>query len=234
MNAPATISRIWLFALFCALLPFLTIHLAFVISALEGNVRWCFPYWETCSSISRAGRHGTAYFVFKAGMIPASVLLLQFWWINRMWLRSLGLSAGAALPWLGLVSSLALLIYTLALGHAGDLFNLLRRIGVIGWFGLTWIAQLQLGAALRDHPVLAGAGRWLLRLSIVTLLIGLLSVVIGVILPEQHDELENAFEWSLALLLNLHAFIVALLWRRSGFSLSAITTKPTGTRLLQE
>ncbi|MCK5873507.1 MAG: hypothetical protein KAG82_02330 [Alcanivoracaceae bacterium] len=220
MNTFASTQRIWLLALICAAIPFLTIHLSFLVSAVEGNVRWCFPYWETCTSISRTGRHGTAYFIFKGGMIPACVLLALFWWLNRLWLQLLGLEGGKSLPWLGLVSSLALLIYTLALGHAGDTFYLMRRVGVIGWFGLTYIAQLQLGASLRHHPHWGKAGQRLLQLSVVTLLIGLISVVAGLVVPERHDELENAFEWTLALLLNVHGFAVALLWRRSGFALS--------------
>ena len=219
MNTSVSINRLWLLALLCAAIPFLTIHLSFLVSALEGNVRWCFPYWETCSSISRAGRYGTAYFIFKGGMIPACVLLALFWWLNRAWLQLLGLAAGNALPWLGLVSSLALLMYTLALGHAGDTFYLMRRAGVIGWFGLTFIAQLQLGACLRRHPRWGTAGLRLVQLSMVTLAIGLLSVLAGLIVPERHDELENAFEWTLALLLNIHGFSVAMLWRRSGFAL---------------
>lgn len=216
---------IWPLAICCALLPFLTIHLSFLISAIEGNVGWCIPYWETCSSISRAGRHGTAYFVFKGGMIPTCVLMVLFWQLNRLWLQSLGVSAGRALPWLGVVSSLSLLIYTLALGHAGDMFNMMRRTGVVGWFGLTWIAQLQLSGALRQAPGFQQMGQRLLQLSLFTLLMGLVSVLIGVLMPERHDDIENAFEWSLALLLNVHALIIALLWRRSGFSLSVSTSR---------
>ncbi|MFN3714084.1 MAG: hypothetical protein ACK4SX_10520 [Alcanivoracaceae bacterium] len=223
MNTSATELRIWSLALACALLPFLTIHIAFVVSVLEGHIIGCFPYWETCSSISRAGRHGSAYFIFKGGMIPTSVLMVMFWWLNRLWLRSLGISGASALPWLGLISSLSLLCYTLALGHAGDLFNMIRRTGVVGWFGLTWIAQLQLGAVLRHHARWHRAGARLVQLSVVTLLIGLVSVLIGVLRPERHDELENAFEWSLALLLNVHAFAVALLWRKTGFRLAGRT-----------
>jgi len=215
--------RIWPLALCCALLPFLTIHLSFLISALEGNVGWCIPYWEACSSISRAGRHGTAYFIFKGGMIPTCVLMVLFWQLNRVWLQSLDVSAGRALPWLGVVSSLSLLIYTLALGHAGDMFNMMRRIGVVGWFGLTWIAQLQLSGALREVPALRTSGQRLLQLSLFTLLMGLLSVLLGVLMPERYNDIENAFEWSLALLLNVHALLIALLWRRSDFSLSART-----------
>ncbi len=213
--------HIWLLALACAVLPFLTVHCSFAMSVIEGYMQWCIPYWEACTSISRTGRHGTGYFIFKGGMIPTTVLLILFWGLNRIWLRSLGLSAGAALPWLGLVSSLSLLIYTLSLGHAGDTFHLLRRAGVLGWFGLTWIAQLQLGAGLRHHPRWAVAGQRLVNLSMFMLLLALSSLVVSLLWPERHDELENAWAWCLALLLNIHVFVTALLWKRSGFSLTA-------------
>ena len=215
-----TATRLWWLALLATALPFLTIHASFLVSALEGHVRWCFPYWETCTSISRTGRQGTGYFIFKGGMLPATVLLALYWGLNRRWLQSLGLATGQALPWLGLVSSLSLLMYTVALGHAGDAFHLMRRVGVVGWFGLTWIAQLQLGAALQSHPRWHRQGRRLLQLSLGTLAIALASLVVGVIMPERHDELENAFEWMLALLLNLHGFAVVWLWRASAFSLT--------------
>ena len=55
-----------------ALLPLVTIHVCFLVSVFEGHIDLCFPYWEGCSSISRAGRHGTAYFLFKGGMMPAA------------------------------------------------------------------------------------------------------------------------------------------------------------------
>ena len=109
--------------------------------------------------------------------------------------------------------------------HAGDTFYFMRRAGVIGWFGLTYIAQLQLGACLRRHPHWGNVGQRLVQLSLVTLLIGLISVVAGLLVPERHDELESAFEWTLALLLNVHGFIVAMLWRRSGFAMSPQLTR---------
>jgi hypothetical protein len=208
---------LWPLALACALLPFATIHAAFLVSAVEEHVAWCVPYWDGCSSISRAGRYGTAYFVFKGGMIPASTLLVFYWLFNRAWLRQLHLGGGTALPWLGLVASLALLVYTLVLGHAGDTFQTLRRMGVILFFGLTWLAQLQLGARLRWHPRFAAAGRRLFGLSLFALGAGLASLCAGLLVPEQHDGLEDAFEWIMALLLNVHVLVVTLLWRSSGF-----------------
>ncbi|MDF1820254.1 MAG: hypothetical protein P1U64_01685 [Alcanivoracaceae bacterium] len=201
-----------------ALLPLLTIHLCFVLSVAQGHIDPCFPYWEGCSSISRAGRHGAAYFVFKGGMIPAAVLLAGFWWLNRAWLAQLGQRL-PSLPWLGLVASVALLLYTLTLGHRGEAFHMLRRIGVIGYFGLTFIAQLKLSAALARSEPMRIAGQRLVRLSLLTLLIGLLSVLAGLVWPERHDDMEDGFEWLLALLLNVHALAVVALWRRSGLRL---------------
>ena len=218
---------LWPLALAAALLPVVTTHLCFLVSAWQGHIDWCLPYWEGCSSISRAGRHGLAYFLFKGGMIPACVLLAAFWWLNRHWLVALGAQRGRAIGWLGLVASLSLLAYTLALGHRGDEFHLVRRIGVMGYFGLTFIAQVQLGAALRGLNGWQSAGGGLLRLSLVILLIGLLSVVLGALYPSRYDDMEDGFEWVLALLMDGHALWVALLWRRAGFSMTVSVPPPS-------
>ena len=230
LPTPPVPRPLWPLALAAALLPVLTTHLCFLVSAGQGHIDWCFPYWEGCSSISRAGRHGLAYFLFKGGMIPACVLLAAFWWGNRVWLQTLGSTRGRWIGWLGLFGSLSLLAYTLTLGHRGDEFNLVRRIGVIGYFGLTFIAQVQLGAALLRLPGWQQAGRRLLMLSAVMLAIGLLSVVLGVIHPDRYDDMEDGFEWTLALLMDGHGLWVALLWRRAGFSVTPGSGRPSGGR----
>lgn len=207
-------------ALTAALLPLLTIHTCYLISAIEGHISWCMPYAEACTSISRAGRHGTAYFIFKGAMLPALVLLALFWLLNRDWLRLLGDDRSVLMPWLGLIASAALLVYTLSLGHAGDGFFLLRRIGVIGYLGLTFICQLQLGAGLQRIPAQRARGNRLVRLSMVTLGIALFSLAITAVSPSLGNRLEDAFEWWLVLLLNLHALAVAWYWRQTGFCFS--------------
>lgn len=215
-------------ALTAALLPLLTIHICYLVSAMEGNISWCMPYAEACTSISRAGRHGTAYFIFKGAMLPALVLLAMFWWFNRDWLRLLGDDRATLMPWLGLIASAALLVYTLSLGHAGDGFFLLRRIGVIGYLGLTFICQLQLGAGLQRIPAQRVRGNQLVRLSMVTLGVALVSLAISVASPALGNRLEDAFEWWLVLLLNLHALAVAWYWQQTGFrySIGLVTETP--------
>lgn len=210
---------LWWLALAAGLIPLLTIHTTFLVSILEGHVSPCIPYWDSCTSISRTGRNGLSYFIFKGAMLPAAVVGILFWWLNGHWLRQLGIySTGVAwIPWLGLVAGLSLIAYTLALGHAGDGFNLVRRTGVVLYFSLTFIAELLVSGALRNHPAWSGTGSRLLKLCQFTLAVGILSVILDGVVPEFHDQKDDAFEWVLALLINLHALWLAMLWRRSRF-----------------
>ena len=201
-----------------ALLPLVTMHVCYLLSASEQLVPWCLPWFEGCTSISRASRSGIAYFVFKAGMLPACVFMLLFWWSNRYWLRQLGVEP-RVWWWLGMLAALPLALYTVVLGHAGDTPYMLRRIGVVGFFGLTYLAQLGLSASLRNSAQSA-AGRALFRLCGFTLLVGIASLVLGVIWPQHYDTMDDGFEWTLAVLINLHTLWVAWLWQRSGFAVN--------------
>ncbi|PHQ15452.1 hypothetical protein [Marinobacter profundi] len=210
---------LWWLALAAGLIPLLTIHLTFGVSVLEGHIDACIPYWDSCTSISRTGRHGTSYFIFKGTMLPAATLGILWWWLNARWLRQLGCTTRGIrwLPALGLIASLALAAYTLALGHGGEGFNLVRRIGVVLYFSLTFINQLLLSSALAHQPRWQQAGQRLLWLCQLTLGIGILTVILNGVAPEFYSRRDDAFEWVLALLLNLHALWVALLWRQSRF-----------------
>lgn len=210
---------LWWLALAAGLLPLIAIHLSYLVAALEGFVDWCLPYLQSCTSISRTGRHGTAYFIFKGVMLPAAVAGLLFWWLNPRWLRQLGARTERLgwLPLLGLVACLALVLYTLALGHAGDGFRLLRRTGVVLYFSLTYLAQVLLSDALCRVPEWQAQGRRLRTLCLLTLTVAMLTVVLQAVAYDFYQGIEDGFEWSLALLLNVHALWVALLWRRSHF-----------------
>ena len=211
--------HLWWLALAAALIPLLTIHTTFTVSVLEGYVELCNPYWDSCTSISRTGRHGTSYFIFKGTMLPAALLGILFWWLNGRWLRQLGVhSSGVAwIPWLGMVASVSLAAYTLALGHAGDGFNLVRRVGVVLYFSLTFICELLVSAGLRSHPLWKHTGMRLLNLCQLTLAVGILSVILNGVAPEFYSRKDDAFEWILAFLINANAILLALLWRKNRF-----------------
>ncbi len=204
-----------------AAVSLLTIHLSFLVSVSQGYIDGCSPYWSDCSSISRSGRHGLAYFIFKGGMLPAALLLGLFWQLNRLWLGSLAAdsAAGRYLPAVGWTASLALLIYTLALGHSGDTFYLLRRFGVVTFLGLSLIAFALLAGALRRSP-LKWHGSLLGRGSAAILGLALISLVLDALLGDDYEQLENAFEWWLVLLLLVQLLWVARLWQLTAFTLT--------------
>ncbi|MFO7994743.1 MAG: hypothetical protein R6U69_11385 [Marinobacter sp.] len=210
---------LWWLAMAAALTPLITIHTTFAVSVMEGHVSWCIPYWDSCTSISRTGRYGTSYFIFKGTMLPAALLGILFWYLNGRWLHQLGATSRGRpwIPWLGFVACVSLAAYTLALGHAGDGFNLTRRIGVVLYFSLTYIAQLLISSALKGHPRWHQSGERLLWLCELALAVGILSVILTALVPEIYSQIDDAFEWVLAFLINLHAIWIAVLWKQSGF-----------------
>lgn len=208
--------------LFATLLPLLTIHVTYVVAAWEGYVEWCVPYWDACTSISATGRHGLGYFIFKGVMTPAVVLLALLWVINHRWLQSLGHAWGRGVGWLGVTAGVFLLVYVVSLGHVGNAFEVARRVGTIGYVGLTGIAQILLAGALWQsaHPLLARGGRRLLQLSAVTLIVGVLSLVLQSMPAVDYDAINYAFDWIIIVLLNVHGVAMAWLWHRAGLAVT--------------
>jgi len=207
------------------LTPLATVHGCYLLAAINGHVPLCLPYLDSCSSISAAGRAMPEYLLFKLGMLSAAVTKIGFWRLSRTWLRYLGDGpsvTGNILPRLGLVAAVSLMLYTLALGHQGDSYQLTRRTGVALYFGLTFIAQclltLRLRAVARSAPM--AVQPQLLRV-ITGLLLIVLSVGIGMVLldiaPAYKERLENAMEWQMALLMMLVYGLLCRAWRLSGF-----------------
>ncbi len=196
-----------------ALLPLVTMHLAFLASAMQGYIDWCVPYWLDCVSVSKSGRYGLAYFVFKGGMLPAAIVIGYFWQLCSRWLSTLGATNHATLAKLGWTASAALILYTLALGHAGESFQLLRRFGVVLFMGLTFILQVMVGRALQQSEHLCLAGRNLLRVSASILAIAIVSLFLDAWMGADYRMVENAFEWWLIVLLIFHLVLVSRISR---------------------
>lgn len=200
---------------FTAALSLLIIHLCWLIASSQGFIDWCNPYWADCTSISKTGRHGIAYFVFKGGIISACVLQGIVWQLCRYWLLSLGAKKGGALPYLGWAAAFALLLYTLSLGHSGDTFRLLRRFGVILYIGLSYMCFISVESGLLQSH-LKSAGKAMLAYSKALLALAIFSLVLDAAMADHYDRIENAVEWWLLGLLNLQLFWLAALWRYSG------------------
>jgi uncharacterized membrane protein YhdT len=218
-------------ALLAALLPFLAVHLAYLAAAAAGDVPWCLPYIDSCTSISATGREPPASFLFRALMLPSAVIMMAYWWFNHAWLAALGRQHGRyraagnhAMLALGLLACTGLVLYVAVLGEAGDVWRAQRRAGTVLFFSFTFLAQLLLVAQLRHlAPQLPGVPRWLpaamLLVCVILLALGVLTVVLDVWDGAWYDTIEDAFEWVLALLLQGNFLLGYLLWRRAGWGL---------------
>jgi len=213
---PATV------ALLCFLGPVLTVHLSYVVSAAAGIVPACLPYLDGCTSISATGRHGAGYVLFKAGMLPSALALIVYWRLCRDWLLAAGDVDGPALRsllWLGIAGALFMALYTVFLGHKGDVYNLLRRFGVSLNLGFTYLAQLLVVwrlHRLRDSGGPAPCPGRILRaktwLVTALLLLGLGSIPVSNFIADK-DPVENAIEWTFCLLMSSFYLLTALAWR---------------------
>ena len=210
-----------------ALLPFVTIHVSYLLAASQVHVAWCVPYWDSCTSISATGRLLPEKLWFKSLMIPAALFSVLLWWSAAAWCRQENRRpvypyprALRSMPILGTLAAVFLILYTVALGESGDAYSNIRRIGVTLAFAFTYLAQLlftrhlgHIGLQRQDLRL----QRWyprLLGLNIVLLVVGVTTVILDALIPPIYDEyMEDAFEWWLALLLNLYFIFMALIWR---------------------
>jgi len=211
----------------CGLLPIVIVHLCYALSIRGGFTASCIPYIDGCVSISATGRQGWGYFLFKAGMLPAAVLIAAFWLLATRYLRVLGDSGPAlrALVFLGIASAVFLALYTTFLGHKGDVYHLLRRFGVSLALGLGYLAQLLFAWRLAiAHRRGSGAVpirllRGLQTLLAVLLLLGLGSIPVSNFVADK-DPIENAIEWTFCLLLWSLYLLTGYAWRRTGYRLT--------------
>ena len=190
---------------------------------------FCNPFLDGCVSISATGRKPPGSFLFRAIMLPFSLVLVFFWYYAVLWLRALDAelrrSTLASVLISGLIGALAVVIYVTFLGTREPIYEFMRRIGIYFGFVGTGFGQLFLSIALlriaklQPELSLGRIARTLLGLSIALFGLGVLNVVMKSIL-EDPDAMENRLEWLAALGLQVHFVITYFVWRRTGFKAS--------------
>jgi hypothetical protein len=209
-----------------SLLPIATVSLCYGLSAADGLIPACIPLLEGCTTVSRAGRYGMAYFLFKGGVIPTAVLLSLFWVLCRRWFLSLGGSDSfglRAMVWLGIISSIFLILYAVFLGSKGDFYSLMRRFGVTIHFSFGYLSQVLLLNRLWDER---RAGRLSLpryittamfTITLLMFVLGLYSIPVGELIPDPDNRTINIIEWNFALLLFAWYLLPGIAWHKSDF-----------------
>ena len=215
----------WPLPFMAGLLPLAATVLAYSLSVRLGIVEGCNPFFDGCTSISRAARHGLPNHLFRALVLPAAALQAICWLMCGSWLRSVGAAPSRmlrALPLLGIAAAVFLILYGTFLGVEGAAYRWMRRYGVVVYFGATSIAMLIVSDAVhRLAPTRSFMTNALVAFSIGLPLLGLANAFAPVFGLNEVGvtALQNSTEWWGGLLFTLFFFALAWLWRTSRFAI---------------
>ena len=65
--------------LFVSIIPFIAIHLSFILSVQNEYLALCNPYIDGCYSISRVARQPSSIIIFKVLMLISALFLFFLW-----------------------------------------------------------------------------------------------------------------------------------------------------------
>lgn len=221
-----------LLPLIAGLVPLIAVFGSLWIGVASEALPACFPVLDGCFSISATGRKPPGGFLFRAAMMPWSMLLLILWFFAVLWLRSLepGLRRSTTMAILisGIIGSLALIIYTTFLGTKEPIYEFMRRIGI--YFGFLGVGVAQIIIAIALHRIcksrqlkhLVKTARFMLGLCAMPLLLGILNLILKEIL-EDADQAENRIEWIVFLVMQSYFFVLYYAWCVTGFTAAVVT-----------
>jgi hypothetical protein len=211
--------------------PVVGVSLAYWLGVNSDVLPSCVPFIDGCTSISATGRKMPGSLLFRAVMLPQSVLLLFVWYFAARWLRGIAPSSKApdTIVCSGMIGALALVLYVTFLGTKAPFYEFMRRFGIYFYFLGTATAQLTLAIALLSYAKRSAAGS-LQRLAIAMLWLCGLPFVLGVLnmilksVLDNADYAENRIEWISALLMQGYFVVVYFAWRNTGFSVNVKTS----------
>jgi hypothetical protein len=227
-----------LLPLIAGLLPLVAVFTCYGIAIHTAGLPSCNPFIDGCTSVSATGRYPPASFLFRAAMLPQSMLLAAYWLLSVAWFRALRGSvgqnplAGATIGWFGVIGALFLIPYVTFLGTQEPFYEFMRRYGVYLYFLLNVIAQLILATRMLpvarrlQMPRLLLLTRMQLALSWIPFALGALNLVLKATLADS-DAAENRIEWVFAFLMQTYFVLSYFAWRETGFMVS-FSTGSTG------
>ena len=213
--------KIWPIPFVLGVLAIIAGNVSFILSVNEGFVETCFPYFEGCTSISKTGRQGLSFIVFKLIILPVMTLLSIYWLLsynlikNSIEVHKLTLKIMITS---GVIGSIFGIIYASFLGSEGNIYQLLRRFGIYFFFLGTYLSQVLevylLFRSKKNHNSI-----YLKIMKFLSYLIGLVNVfsipIYGLI--EEDDWLENVLEWNITLLIFIYFILVSLFWKEKNY-----------------
>lgn len=221
--------------------PIFAAHVSYLIAIRAGVLAPCIPYIDGCTSISATGRYEPASFLFKAIMMPESILLAVYWLFSVAWLRSLERAAGRSgvsgtvIGTLGVAGALFLIVYVTFLGTDGPAYDFMRRYGVYLYFAFTVFSQLGLAikvlsvSADLQMPKVVRITKFQLGLALIPFAIGILNLILKAVLADA-TVAERIIEWIFALLMHGYFLLSYFSWRETAFDASFSVEVPRANR----
>jgi len=219
----------WL-PLIAGIVPFVGVHVCYVVAVRYGHLPACIPYIDGCTSISATGRYPPANLLFRAFELPSAALLVVVWYFTVAWLRALrpalGNSVAVAILFSGIIGALALIVYVTFLGTSEPFYGFMRRFGIYFYFLGTVLAQLFVALSLRNvrNESLGKLPDAMLWISLLPFALGIFNLVQKAVLPyATADSLENSIEWIASTMMQAYFVVLFLAWRRTGFKVRVTT-----------
>ncbi len=173
--------------------PIISVLVSYLISAFFNYVPWCFPFTDGCTSISKVGRYGVSFYIYKIFLIPISILIAIFWFKIYF-----SVYKNVFLLITSLIACLALIVYLSYLGFDGSTYRFMREIGIFFFFILMPLTQILVTSLSSSKYFRTKLFIFLILISYSILLFAYLKI-----LTLDNDSYENIIEWNFAFLIFL-------------------------------
>ena len=195
--------------LLVSIIPFIAIHLSFILSVQNEYLSLCNPYIDGCYSISRVARQPSSIIIFKVLML-VSALSLFF-----LWPRLFKPKHNKILILIGRIGSLFLIAYIVALGEEGFLYELMRRFGVFIFYVFTLISQwvFTFNAEIRKRRFFVN--NFFINIIVYIQFLTFLVAIPFFLFIKNYGFIENIIEWWITLLITLWFFINFIYYKKN-------------------
>ena len=192
-----------------SLLPFLAIHLSLILSIQNDFLTSCNPYINGCYSISMAARQPYSVIIFKFLMIISAGFLFF------LWQRIFNKEKNKIPISIGKIGSLFLVIYIIALGNDGFVYEFMRRIGVFIFYILTLTSQWIFTFSQSIKRTKFSNNINLLKFTSFSQILLFILATPFFLIIKNDGSIENIFEWWITLFINIWFFVNFLYYKKN-------------------
>ena len=195
--------------LLVSIIPFIAIHLSFILSVQNEYLALCNPYIDGCYSISRVARQPSSIIIFKILMLISAFSLFF------LWPRLFKPNYNKMLILIGRVGSLFLIAYIVALGEEGFLYELMRRFGVFIFYIFTLISQWVFTFNAHIRKRIFFHKNFLINIIVFLQFLAFLLAIPFFLFAKNYGYIENIIEWWITLLITLWFFINFIYYKKN-------------------